>query len=65
MYCFHESEPDSRPPPVAFSPPKAPPISAPDVGIFTFTIPQSLPFGLKIQLKYNYNERKIYKSEII
>jgi len=31
MYCFHESEPDSRPPPVSFSPPKAPPISAPDV----------------------------------
>ena len=25
MYCFHESEPDSRPPPVSFSPPKAPP----------------------------------------
>lgn len=24
MYCFQESEPDSRPPPVSFSPPKAP-----------------------------------------
>jgi len=46
MYCFQESEPDSLPPPVAFSPPKAPPISAPFVGILTFTIPQSLPFGL-------------------
>lgn len=45
MYCFQESEPDSLPPPVAFSPPKAPPISAPLVGIFTFTIPQSEPFG--------------------
>lgn len=45
MYCFQESEPDSRPPPVAFSPPKAPPISAPEVGMFTFTIPQSEPLG--------------------
>jgi hypothetical protein len=26
-------------------PPNAPPISAPLVGIFTFTIPQSEPFG--------------------
>mgnify|MGYP001464710101 CR=1 FL=1 len=43
MYCFHESDPDSRPPPVSFSPPKAPPISAPEVPIFTFAIPQSLP----------------------
>lgn len=43
MYCFQESLPASRPPPVPFSPPKAPPISAPFVGIFTFTIPQSLP----------------------
>lgn len=47
MYCFHESLPASRPPPVAFSPPKAPPISAPFVGMFTFTIPQSLPCGLQ------------------
>lgn len=46
MYCFHESLPASRPPPVAFSPPKAPPISAPFVGMFTLTIPQSLPRGL-------------------
>jgi hypothetical protein len=45
MYCFQESEPDSLPPPVAFSPPKAPPISAPFVGMFTFTIPQSDPLG--------------------
>ena len=29
MYCFQASEPDSLPPPVDFSPPKAPPISAP------------------------------------
>lgn len=57
MYCFHESEPDSRPPPVSFSPPKAPPISAPDVGMLTFTIPQSLPLGLQAMLsnkKYSY-----------
>src|SRR6185312_5745003 len=43
MYCFHASEPDSRPPPVSFSPPNAPPISAPEVPIFTFAIPQSEP----------------------
>ena len=24
IYCFHESDPDSLPPPVSFSPPKAP-----------------------------------------
>ena len=30
-----------------FSLPKAPPISAPLVGILTFTMPQSEPFGLK------------------
>lgn len=46
MYCFQESLPASRPPPAAFSPPNAPPISAPLVGMFTFTIPQSLPWGL-------------------
>lgn len=27
QYCFQESEPDSLPPPVCFSPPNAPPIS--------------------------------------
>lgn len=45
MYCFQESEPDSRPPPVCFSPPKAPPISAPLVGMLMLTMPQSDPFG--------------------
>ena len=45
MYYFHESDPDSLPPPVSFSPPKAPPISAPLVPIFTLTIPQSDPNG--------------------
>lgn len=45
MYCCHELLPDSLPPPVSFSPPKAPPISAPFVGILTLTIPQSEPFG--------------------
>src|SRR5260370_26102823 len=44
MYAFHASEPLSRPPPVSFSPPKAPPISAPLVPMFTLAIPQSLPF---------------------
>jgi len=37
------SEPLSRPPPVSFSPPKAPPISAPDGPILTLTMPQSEP----------------------
>jgi len=32
---------DSRPPPVSFSPPNAPPISAPLVPMLTLTIPQS------------------------
>lgn len=45
MYCFQESEPLSRPPPVSFSPPKAPPISAPEGPILTFTIPVSAPRG--------------------
>ena len=43
MYPFHASDPDSRPPPVSFSPPKAPPISAPDVPILMLAIPQSDP----------------------
>lgn len=45
MYCCQELLPDSRPPPVSFSPPNAPPISAPFVGILTLTIPQSEPAG--------------------
>ena len=43
MYIFHESLPLSRPPPVSFSPPNAPPISAPLVPVFTLAMPQSLP----------------------
>src|SRR5262245_21955031 len=43
MYAFQESDPDSRPPPVSFSPPKAPPISAPLVPMLTFAMPQSEP----------------------
>jgi hypothetical protein len=43
MYAFHASEPASRPPPVSFSPPKAPPISAPLVPTLTLAIPQSEP----------------------
>ncbi len=43
MYTFHASEPDSRPPPVSFSPPNAPPISAPEVPMLTLAMPQSLP----------------------
>src|SRR5579859_5058040 len=45
MYCFQASEPDSRPPPVSFSPPKAPPISAPEVPMLTLAMPQSLPIA--------------------
>jgi hypothetical protein len=43
IYAFHESLPASRPPPVSFSPPKAPPISAPEVPMLTLAIPQSDP----------------------
>src|ERR1700749_2586296 len=43
MYTFQASEPDSLPPPVSFSPPNAPPISAPEVPIFTLAMPQSEP----------------------
>ena len=43
MYCFQASEPDSRPPPVSFSPPNAPPISAPEVPMLTLAMPQSEP----------------------
>src|SRR6266436_1791297 len=47
MYCFHASLPDSRPPPVSFSPPNAPPISAQLVPMFTLAMPQSLPRALR------------------
>ena len=44
MYAFHESDPDSRPPPVSFSPPNAPPISAPEVPMLWVGDPaESLP----------------------
>src|SRR5438034_3232826 len=43
MYAFQASEPACRPPPVAFSPPNAPPISAPEVPTLTLAIPQSEP----------------------
>ncbi len=59
IYCFQESDPDSRPPPVYFSPPKAPPISAPLVGILTFTMPQSDPLG---PIHYNGH---IYKPSML
>ena len=45
IYCFHESEPASRPQPVALLPPNAPPISAPLVGAFKLIIPVSAPLG--------------------
>ena len=35
----------TRPPPVSFSPPKAPPISAPDGPILTLAMPQSEPLA--------------------
>jgi len=43
MYARQASEPDSRPPPVSFSPPNAPPISAPEVPMLTLEMPQSEP----------------------
>src|SRR5438874_5453095 len=46
IYIFQESLPLSRPPPVSFSPPKAPPISAPLVPVLTLAMPQSLPAAL-------------------
>ena len=41
--AYDASEPDSRPPPVCFSPPNAPPISAPEVPMLTLAMPQSEP----------------------
>src|SRR5437660_2369370 len=43
MYAFQAPEPAWRPPPVAFSPPNAPPISAPEVPTLTLAMPQSEP----------------------
>jgi hypothetical protein len=60
MYTFHASEPDSLPPPVSFSPPKAPPISAPEVPILTFAIPQSEPHADK---KLSVSERLAENTE--
>src|ERR1700722_12156118 len=45
IYAFQASLPLSRPPPVSFSPPNAPPISAPLVPMFTLAMPQSLPLA--------------------
>jgi len=39
--------PDSRPPPVDFSPPNAPPISAPEVPMLMLTIPQCEPSAVR------------------
>src|SRR6187399_3590025 len=56
MYTFQASDPDSRPPPVSFSPPKAPPISAPDVPMLTLAIPQSEP---SCERKYSISRRSV------
>lgn len=64
IYCFQESLPASRPPPVAFSPPNAPPISAPLVGILTLTIPQSLPVGLHY-IKFQVSAKVKENGELI
>src|SRR5262249_32924561 len=47
MYAFQASEPDSRPPPVSFSPPNAPPISAPLGPMLTLAMPQSEPVAAR------------------
>jgi hypothetical protein len=44
MYAFHASSPIRRPP-VSFSPPNAPPISAPDGPMLTLAMPQSDPLA--------------------
>ena len=59
MYCFHESEPDSLPLPVSFSPPNAPPISAPEVPPFTLAKPQSEPSSDR-----NFSASLIFKVKI-
>jgi len=69
MYYFQESDPDSLPPPVSFSPPKAPPISAPEGPILTLTIPQSDPFApthLSVFYKFyvNNDELNPYGTEL-
>eukprot|EP01139_Manchomonas_bermudensis_P014491 Amastigsp_a508540_93.p2 type:complete len:383 gc:universal Amastigsp_a508540_93:1587-439(-) len=62
QYCCHEFEPDSRPPPVSFSPPKAPPISAPLVPALTFEMPVSEPLG-PIQVNSEACERENSEAE--
>ena len=54
MYAFHASLPDSRPPPVSFSPPNAPPISAPLVPMLILAIPQSLPAARAEQFGFSH-----------
>src|SRR5690606_14729386 len=43
MHALHAPDPDSRAPPVTFSPPTAPRISAPEVPMLTLAMPQSEP----------------------
>src|SRR5262245_12351884 len=47
IYAFQASEPDSRPPPVSFTPPNAPPISAPLGPTLTLAMPQSEPVAAR------------------
>jgi hypothetical protein len=58
VVAFHASLPLSRPPPVSFSPPKAPPISAPLVPMLTLAMPQSLPGGA---MKRSASRRSVVK----
>ena len=60
MYAFQASEPDSRPPPVSFSPPNAPPISAPLGPMLTFAMPQSEP---ELARKRSASRRSVVKID--
>ena len=54
IYAFQASEPLSLPPPVSFSPPKAPPISAPEVPILMLSI---LSFAVVVAGVLLYRQR--------
>lgn len=57
---------DPRPPPVCFSPTKAPPISAPLVGMLTLMLPQSDPLGpIHCESQFNCSPALIKKQKNI
>ena len=60
MYTLQASEPDSRPPTVSFLPPKAPPISAPEVPMFTLLIEMSFMQRQKLMPKIHFSIKFVY-----